>query len=205
MPPDPGRPTEEVWAGLRTRLEGAAGRSAPRRPVLVGIDGRSGSGKTDLAVALAACVRTSGRSCTLVHLDDLYPGWSGLSAALGPLCEEVLTPLSRGEEGAYTAWDWAGGRLGPRVPVPAADVVVVEGVGTLVPGCARLLDLRVWLEAPTQVRWERALHRDGDVFAPHWDEWAAQEDALFPAGHRPSADVVVDTVTGRTRWATLAP
>ena len=173
--------------------------------MLVGIDGRSGSGKTDLAAALDERVRRSGCSSTLVHLDDLYRGWTGLSAALRPLCEEVLTPLSRGEEGAYTAWDWAGERLGRRVPVPATDVVIVEGVGSLVPGCAHLLDLRVWLEAPTQVRRERALRRDGDVFAPHWEEWAAQEDALFPAGHRPAADVVVDTVTGRTRWATLAP
>ena len=95
MPPDPRRPTEEVWAGLRTRLEGVAGR-ATRRPVLVGIDGRSGSGKTDLAASLDERVRTSGRSCTLVHLDDLYRGWTGLSAALRPLCEDVVTPLSGG-------------------------------------------------------------------------------------------------------------
>ncbi|MFK5635350.1 uridine kinase [Ornithinimicrobium sp. LYQ103] len=204
MPPDPSAAADDVWAGLRGLLLARGPRSAAR-PVVVGVDGRSGSGKTDLAEALAVRVEAAGHSCAQVHLDDLYPGWSGLAAALPPLCADVITPLSRGEEGAFTSWDWVADRPGPRVQVPLADAVVVEGVGTLVSACTHLLDLRVWLEAPTDVRRDRALRRDGDVFAGHWEEWAAQEETLFPAAHQPAADVVVDTVTGRTRWVTLAP
>lgn len=191
-----------LWPELRRRLL-ATRASGPGRPVLVGIDGRSGSGKTDLARSLEASVREVGLGCAVMHLDDLYPGWSGLAAALGPLCEDVVGPLTRGEPATYTSWDWDGSRPGPRRTVPPRDVVVVEGVGVLASACADLLDVRLWLEAPAGVRRERALGRDGDVFAPHWEQWARQERALF-AGRAPSrADVVADTVTGTVRWSTL--
>jgi hypothetical protein len=192
-----------LWPGLRTvLLEATAADAAHRRPVLVGIDGRSGSGKTDLATCLVEAVRGTGRSCSLLRLDDLYPGWSGLAAGLEPLCSGVVRPLRRGRDGLYTSWDWAESRPGPPRAVPAQDVVVVEGVGTLASACAADLDVRVWLEAPLAVRRERALDRDGDVLAPHWHEWAAQENALF-AGGTPPADVVADTVSGTVRWSRL--
>lgn len=177
----------------------------PDRPVLVGVDGRSGSGKTDLATCLAAGVRGLGLTCTVLHLDDLYPGWTGLAEALAPLCDGVVRPLARGEEGAYTSWDWAVSRPGPRRTVRVRDVVILEGVGVLAGPCASDLDLRLWLEAPTGVRRARALDRDGEVFAPHWQEWAQQEDALFGDGRPPPADVVADTVTAEVRWSRLGP
>ena len=56
----------------------------------------------------------------------------------------------------------------------------------------------VWLEADDAVRKERALSRDGDVFAREWDRWAGHEEELFGADHvRDRADVVVDT----TAWS----
>ncbi|GGK74397.1 para-aminobenzoate synthase [Ornithinimicrobium pekingense] len=196
---------DALWPGLSARLLTVAreGRE-PRRPVLVGVDGRSGSGKTDLAAGLAEAVRELGLGCAVVHLDDLYPGWSGLAASLTPLCADVVAPLTRGQDGAYLSWDWDASRPGPRRRVPARRVVVLEGVGVLAAPCAADLDLRVWLEAPASVRQARALDRDGDVFAPHWQEWSDQEDALFAAGN-PPADVVADTVTSTVRWATLGP
>lgn len=193
-----------LWPGVRAVLARAAAAHVTGRPVLVGVDGRSGSGKTDLALCLDEAVRALGRTCAVVQLDDLYPGWSGLAAGLAPLCSEVVEPLRRGVDGAYTSWDWSASRPGPRRVVPAADVVVLEGVGTLAAPCAAGLDLRIWLEAPAAVRRQRALARDGEVFAPHWQEWADQEQALFDAG-APPADVVADTVTAAVRWSRLGP
>jgi hypothetical protein len=38
------------------------------------------------------------------------------------------------------------------------------------------------------------LARDGEVFAPHWQRWADQEDALFTADRtQERADLVVTT------------
>ena len=51
----------------------------------------------------------------------------------------------------------------------------------------------VWVEAPYDVRLRRGLERDGDAFAPHWEQWAADEAALFARERtRERADVVVD-------------
>lgn len=209
LPPAPPRPVvgttfAVLWPGVRAALERVAAAQVPGRPALVGVDGRSGSGKTDLALCLEEAVRAGGGTCAVVHLDDLYPGWSGLAAGLVPLCSQVVEPLRRGVDGAYTSWDWTASRPGPRRVVPARDVVVLEGVGTLAAPCAAGLDLRIWLEAPAAVRRERALARDGEVFAPHWQEWADQERALFHSG-APPADVVADTVTAAVRWSTLGP
>ena len=41
------------------------------------------------------------------------------------------------------------------------------------------MSLLVWVDAPEEVRRERAMARDGDVYAPWWDVWAAQEHRLF--------------------------
>lgn len=145
----------------------------PRGPRVLAVDGRSGSGKTDLAAAVAA--RTG---APVVHLDDVYPGWDGLAAAVEVVATDVLAPLRAGREAGFTRWDWTAGAPGGRVRVPLAPVVVLEGVGS---GAAGPVDLLVWLEAGSVVRRRRGLDRDGETFRPHWERWAAQEDVLFTA------------------------
>jgi cytidylate kinase len=52
--------------------------------------------------------------------------------------------------------------------------------------------LLIWLEAPDSVRKNRALERDGETFAPHWERWAAQEDAMLASEHtKDRADLVI--------------
>ncbi|HEX4399545.1 MAG TPA: hypothetical protein VH136_18035, partial [Trebonia sp.] len=58
-------------------------------------------------------------------------------------------------------------------------VLIVEGVGAGARRAAAFESLLVWLEAPTAVRKQRALDRDGETFAPYWDMWAAQEEAML--------------------------
>lgn len=173
-----GAATETV-ALLAARVLRASRRGDRRgSSLLVGIDGRSGSGKTALAHALTRAVEASGTPAVVVHLDDLYAGWDGLAAALPVVRDSVLAPLAQGHPGAFTRWDWHRESPGGTVVVPAAPVVVVEGVGAVAadPGA---YDLTVWTHAPAAVRRHRSLTRDGAEFAPHWDRWAAQEDAVL--------------------------
>lgn len=182
------QPDEETPLG---RVHAAAlalsAAKGARSPVVVGIDGRSGSGKTGLADGLAARL-----GWPVLHLDDLYQGWDGLPGAPGTLAADVLIPLRQGRDGSHPTWDWAAGRPGPRAHLPWAPRLVVEGCGTGAGPAGGLLDLLVWLEAPADLRRERALERDGDLFAPHWERWAEQEDAVL-AGVRERADLVLDT------------
>ena len=144
--------------------------------VVVAIDGRSGSGKTLLGTAVAGAL-----GCPIVHLDDIYPGWDGLAAGVALVAEQVLAPLARGERAAYQRWDWMRSRPGRSVDVTAGRHLVLEGCGALVPPALEHAAVRVWVEAPDAVRQRRALGRDGDVYAPHWERWAAQEDAVYAA------------------------
>ena len=146
--------------------------------VVVAIDGRSGSGKTLLGTAVAGAL-----GCPIVHLDDIFPGWDGLAAGVRLAAEQVLAPLARGERAAYQRWDWMRSRPGRTIDVAPGRHLVLEGCGALVPPALEHAAVRVWVEAPDAVRRRRALGRDGDVYAPHWERWAAQEDAVYAAAH----------------------
>jgi hypothetical protein len=115
----------------------------------------------------------------LVHLDDLYAGWT-LTGAQGRLQAGVLRPLQEGRAGAYHRFDWVTRRFATEtVAVPVPEVMVVEGCGS----SARALDAwttqRIWVEAPRDLRLARGLSRDGTALEPEWRRWLVTEAAEF--------------------------
>jgi len=139
------------------------------------IDGRSGSGKTELAKLLDA---------PLLRMDDLYPGWGGLATASAQLPLVLRTRR-------WQRWDWATSSLAEWNELGDGDLVV-EGCGALSRASRALADLGVWVEHPAASRKQRALRREPS-FEAHWHDWAAQEDAHIAAENpRALADIVVD-------------
>jgi anthranilate synthase component 1/para-aminobenzoate synthetase len=174
-------------------------RQHSARPLVVAVDGRSGAGKTSLAVELAAALREH-RTVALVHLEDLYPGWDGLARGVARCAAEILAPLRRGEAAHWRAWDWLADADGEERITEPADVVVLEGVGAGSRELRALSDAVVWLEAPAEERRRRALERDGATYEPHWDRWAAQEEAWLASDDvRLSATVTVESAQGVSR------
>lgn len=159
----------------------ALGVPAPR----VVIDGRSGSGKTTLAARLRGAWPLAGEP-RVVALDDFYPGWGGLAAATAITADDILAPLASGRAGAFRRWDWVESVPDEHVEIAPDAALIIEGAGALSPRAAELADLTVWVDAPEHARRTRALERDGEAYAPHWEEWAAQERAHI-ALHRPAA------------------
>jgi uridine kinase len=192
---DPGRPlSTATFAALARRIATAPPRLGPTR--LVCIDGPAGSGKTTFAGHLAAALEdaTALRNATaLVHLEDLYAGWT-LTGAVARLSAGVLRPLSEGRPGAYHRYDWTAGRFAPEpVVVAPAAVLVVEGCGSSPRTLDRCTTLRIWVEAPPVLRITRGLERDGAALAPQWRRWQRTEAAEFAAeGTRARADLRVD-------------
>ncbi|MCS5478862.1 hypothetical protein NYP18_04240 [Corynebacterium sp. YIM 101645] len=145
------------------------------------VDGPSGAGKTTFAEAVSR--RTGLR---VVHLDDFYPGWSGLAAASRMVVDDVLHPTAPG----YRRWNWETDTPADWVALDPAESLIVEGVGALTAasvaaarGLGEVLTVRI--NAPTEVRRTRALHRDTG-YAPFWEMWAQQEAVHFRAhGHLP--------------------
>ena len=159
---------------------------------ILGIDGRSGAGKSTLAVELATELRRH-RDVAIFHLEDIYPGWDGLAEGSTAYVSDVLTPLRRGENARWNTWDWANSVPGATASLNPAPVIIIEGVGAGCTAARGMLDALVWVEVPDNTRKSRALDRDGEVFAAHWDRWAAQEDAYLAIDSVPHhADIVVN-------------
>ncbi len=177
--------------GGAKRIGTALREVSPRagRTRVVAIDGRSGTGKTRLAAELSAWL-----AAPVVSLEDLYGGWDGLERGIGVLVSEVLEPLAAKRTVRVPRYDWAERAwAGPTVLEPP-EVLIVEGVGAGARRAAAYESLLVWLEAPAAVRKQRALDRDGETFAPYWDMWAAQEDAMLARERTPErADLVLKT------------
>lgn len=149
------------------------------------IDGRSGSGKTELAGRLAAEL-----GARVVHMDDLYEGWDGLAAGQRYLEQMIIGPLLQGETARWQSWNWAADRREAWQRIGPEEKLIIEGCGSLTPATQQLADRTLWLEAGEPVRRARARSRDGDDW--WWEPWAAQEREHL-AAHDPLtlADQVV--------------
>jgi uridine kinase len=179
-----------TFARLAERVVGGQPRLGATR--LVCVDGPAGSGKTTFADRLAAAC---GPDATVVHLEDLYAGWT-LTGAVARLSAGVLRPMAEGRPGAFHRYDWTTGRFSACLTaVPVAPVLVVEGCGSSPRALDPWTTLRVWIEAPVAVRLTRGLTRDGAALEIEWREWQRTESVEFAReGTRAAADVRVDGV-----------
>ncbi|GAW49524.1 MULTISPECIES: uridine kinase family protein [unclassified Nocardioides] len=156
---------------------------------LVCIDGPAGSGKTTLAAAVAALEP----GARVIHMDDLYDGWHGLSKVAAQL-DDLLRPLAGGGPGSYRRFDWHAGRFVETVDVEPVPLLVIEGVGSGARAVAGLVTALAWVEAPWSERLRRGLERDGEAMRPEWEQWQVDEAALFEhEDTRGRADLIVDT------------
>jgi len=147
-------------------------------PLIIGIDGRSGSGKTRLSELLEQSLSAEGIGVRVLHLDSIYPGWDGLAEGT-KTWQKISRNLRKGKPASYREWDWHADAPGPKYTIdPAQETIIIcEGVGASAGTC----DVRILVKAPDELRYRRAIARDGETYRPHWERWAAQEEALFAA------------------------
>ncbi len=175
-----------------TGMVAALERARAGGAVVVGIDGRSGAGKSALATRLASAIPHA----RVLRLDEVYRGWWGLARGLDHMVTFALAPLARGEAGRYRPWDWTEGRPAGWVGVPAlqpGELLLVEGCGAIAAPIDAYIQVGVWCRAPEAVRRARAMERDDWHWEEHWDRWARQEDAL---DHRRPADLCWEAGSG---------
>ena len=143
---------------------------------VVAVDGPSGSGKSDLADRLARRLGSP-----ILRVDELVPGWHGLAAMPPVVARELLEPLAAGEVATVRRWNWVDDRPGELLDVLPSPFLVLDGCGSGSRVIRPYLSLLLWVDAPEEIRRARAMARDGEVYAPWWDVWAAQERELFAA------------------------
>ena len=169
-------------------------------PIIL-IDGRAASGKSSLAADLKnALFKELEQAPRLIHMDDLYPGWEGLQLGAFYLNQQVLQPLSNGKTAHWQLWDWQKAERG-RADEPGngwrefagGTPLIVEGCGALSRVSSELAHLRVWIEAPKELRHARWIERDGEKFNDYWHIWAAQEDEFYQQEKsKQLADLVIE-------------
>ncbi|MFF2654416.1 uridine kinase [Streptomyces sp. NPDC058045] len=169
-----------------------AGALAAREPSLgsvrlVAVDGHAGSGKSTFAARLAVALG----GAPVLPL-DLIASHTAPFDWTERLEEQVLAPLRQGRTAHYAPYDWVARRRLAPVPLPAAPVVLVEGVGAgrraLRPWLAALL----WVDVPREPSWRRGRRRDGPGLGAFWDGWTADEVAHFADDPSyPYADLLV--------------
>ena len=155
------------------------------RPLRVGVDGRSGAGKTTLADALADRIEALGRTCLRASLDDFHrPGHQQRESSGG------VTPAEYLRE----AYDYAKIRellldpLGPRgsrrcrldfwnshddqpfpedwLDVERDAVLIVDGAFLHAPELRDRWDFTIWLDVDWQKTLLRVARRDGRRGSP---------------------------------------
>jgi uridine kinase len=151
--------------------------------VLVGIGGRGAAGKTSLARVVPGA--------QIVSTDEF---WDGGGFDIPRLEREVVATLAAGRPARFSSYDWTARRVrGERVVEPRG-VVIVEGVCALHRTLRDAYAVRVWVEAPAELRLARGVARDGEDARRTWvDVWMPSEDRYVERDDPVAcADIVVD-------------
>jgi uridine kinase len=178
-----------------------ARRSALGRPMVVGVSGYCGSGKSTLVRALLPQVTGAVR----IRGDDfLDPArshlrsvdWDGVDRSR--LVRDVLLPVREQRSSMFRRYDWAQRKLGAPEPVVAADVVIVDLIGLFHPEALGSIDLTVWCDVDLETAVCRGMARDAALGRQHdalWrDVWLPNEiDFAARFLPRTRADVLVTT------------
>jgi molybdenum cofactor guanylyltransferase len=193
-------------AAVSSILELAAERQARSdRPVVIALDGPSCAGKSILATAIALRARAA-----VVEGDDFYRNTlAKLSLAQRDamsdtavvdavidwerLRDQALMPLRAGQSATFQPYDWDAddGRLAPSKTIPAADVIILDGVYAARPELADLVDVAVYLGVDPQTRARRYDERHNDA---EWVRfWERGEAYYFGAVRLPASfDIQLD-------------
>ena len=172
---------------------------------VVAIDGRSGTGKSTLAAAVAERF-----GATVVPSDDFFAAsitdreWDSKSPEQRAadaidwkrLRRDALVPLRAGKSACWVAFDFVTGKRadgswpleGEPTERSPAPIVIIDGAYSSRPELADLLDLTVLIQAPAVVRQSRIAAREDPSFLIAWHErWDAAEDHYFRNVRPPSS------------------
>lgn len=152
------------------------------KPVtVIGVDGRSGGGKTTLARNLADHL-----GATLLSTDD-FAWWHSLFDWPQLLIENGIEPLVAGQDISFRPPAWIERHRAGAIVATASSVVIVEGVGATQAAMRPHLEICVWVQSDAIVAKERGLIRDAaerpDLAEAErfWNEWQQAEDQFQAA------------------------
>ena len=148
---------------------------------IIAIDGPAGAGKTTLAstISLALSPRMS---TTIIHMDELYPGWEN---ALGDELTKTLTWLTSCHKAKkpllYSSFNWATNEFHEAKTHPSTQLLILEGVASAQLPIAESLTTSIWLELDPEIGFRRVIERDGENISLEMKKWLVTQEQHFAA------------------------
>jgi uridine kinase len=161
-------------------------------PIIL-IDGRAGSGKSTFAEQLQQQLFRDGESAPrVIHMDNIFEGWEGLSLGSDYMVRFILNPLARKETASWQDWSWVKNERSSWREFSGGTPLIVEGCGALTERSKEHAFLSLWLEASEETRRARWIERERHL--DKFDFWAAQELDFYAREKSKSlADLIIET------------
>ena len=148
-----------------------------KKLVLIGIDGPCASGKTTLAQGIAEAT-----GAQVIHTDDFFLPFemktpermakAGGNVHYERFAQEVADGIASGKPFEYGVYRCTEGRIAEKKTVSPEGIIIVEGSYSMHPEMGMDYDLRVFVEAPIDIRLKRILERNGakklEMFKTKW-------------------------------------
>ena len=168
---------------IKHRIEELLGSDRDR--ILIGIDGRAGSGKTTLARKLAEVF-----DCNVFHLDDFFlQGYQrteerakevGGNVDYERFQKEVLLPLRKKETVWYQPFRCQTMELQEKVEMPFRRLNIIEGSYAQHPYFGDPYDLKIFVDIDPDLQLERIEKRNGAEKLEQFKTlWIPKEEAYF--------------------------
>ena len=175
---------EDMWEKERQILKEKI--DVLKKPCIVAIDGRCGSGKTTLGTLLACDLHAD-----LLHMDDFflqeYQRTPSRYAAPGEnvdheRVEEVLKQWRLHNPFSYQKFDCAKMALGETVSLVPGNILVVEGSYCMHPQLRKYYDYCVFVTIDPSLQQKRLLAREGEQKLAMFNaRWIPLEEKYFAA------------------------
>ena len=144
---------------------------------VIAVDGPAGSGKTTLANQLSKDLA----NVEIIHMDDLYHGWSdAFSARLtASVINQILAPISQGIEFNYEIYDWKSNKFSKSKIIPSGQIYILEGVGAGQRQFRKYLSKIIWLDIADEEGLTRVINRDGAEILEQMQEFQRAQKLHF--------------------------
>ena len=173
----------EAWMEIKRRIEELLGSDRDR--ILIGIDGRAGSGKTTLARKLAEVF-----DCNVFQMDDFFlQGYQrteerakevGGNVDYERFQKEVLLPLKKKETVWYRPFRCQTMELQEKVEMPFRRLNIIEGSYAQHPYFGAPYDLKIFVDIDPVLQLDRIEKRNGTQKLEQFKTlWIPKEEAYF--------------------------
>ena len=157
------------------------------KTIFIGVDGKSGSGKSTFSIVLKEELKNRGIKSEIIGTDNFYKklekssqkqaGQEGYDYGYywQRLRDKIIIPLSQGQEVEYELKHWQTGLTFGMHRVKPNQLIILEGVTSTYKKISSLIHLKIWLDCYEEIRLERIKKR-GDFPADELREWTVIED-----------------------------